>query len=318
MSRDEGEGYSNMLAAMMLSGPETPPETTFAPELTPAWPVTDLAAFRAELARWLHDSWDPSITVREWWARMAAAGLTMPTWPRTAGGISAPTAVQQLIEREFAAAGLVGPPLRGGSLRLIGPALRQHTTPRQAERLLRPLMRGEHTWCVLIDEHDADLADIETTAVLDGSTYMLTGGKVWSSSVPEADWAFVLARTDRKAHVKRALTCFAVDMAHDGVSMTDARAKPRLVKFDRVPAEHDDAIGGVGAGWAVAQTVVAHMQTSLAGRIRRGVVDVAPGTAAGNLDRTVAEVVAAYEPRPKRKQRRVEPGSDRRHSSDFT
>ena len=317
MKHEEGEGYSNMLAAMMLTGPEVPP-STYAPELTPAWPVTDLAAFRAELAQWLHDSWDTSMTVREWWARMAAAGLTMPTWPRTAGGISAPTVVQQLIEREFASAGLVGPPLRGGSLRLIGPALRQHTTPQQAERMLRPLMRGEHTWCVLVAEHDADLSDIETTAVLDGSTYSLTGGKVWVAEAQDADWAFVLARTDRTAHVKRGLTCFAVDMVHEGVSMTDARAKPRLVKFDAVPASRDDAIGGVGAGWAVAQTVVAHMQTSLAGRIRRGVVDVAPGPNAGNLDRTVGEVIAAHQPRPKRQQRRVEPGSDRRHSSDFT
>jgi alkylation response protein AidB-like acyl-CoA dehydrogenase len=318
MKDEEGEGYSNMLAAMLMTAPETAPPSTYAPELTPAWPVTDLAAFRAELAQWLHDSWDTSITVREWWSRLASAGLTMPTWPRTAGGISAPTAIQQLIEREFASAALVGPPLRGGSLRLIGPALRQHATPQQAERLLRPLMRGEHTWCVLIHEHDADLSDIETTAVLDGATYLLTGGKVWAADAQNADWAFVLARTDRKAHVKRALTCFAVDMSHEGVSMTDARAKPRLVKFDRVPATRDDAIGGVGAGWAVAQTVIAHMQTSLAGRIRRGVVDVAPGAAAGNLDRTVAEVIASHQPRPKRKTRRTEPGSDRRHSSDFT
>ncbi len=59
-------------------------------------------------------------------------------------------------------------------------------------------------------------------------------------------------------------------------------------------------------------------QASLAGRIRRGLVDVAPGESAGNLDRTVADVLAAHAPRPRRKARRDEPGSDRRHSRDLT
>jgi alkylation response protein AidB-like acyl-CoA dehydrogenase len=314
----EENGYSNMLAAMMLANPDSTPVSTYVPEITPAWPVNDISAFRADLAAWMRDAWDPSITVREWWTRLADAGLTMPTWPRTAGGIAAPTAIQQLIEREFAAAGFIGPPLRGVGLRLIGPALRQHSSLEQSERLLRPLMRGEHTWCVLIHEHDADLSDIETTATADGSTFGITGGKVWSADVETADWAFVLARTDRTAHVKRGLTCFAVDMTLDGVSMSDPGAKPRLVKFDSVPARRDNAIGGVGAGWTVAQTIVAHAQTSLAGRIRRGLVDIAPGVAGGNLDRVVADVLATHQPRPKRAQRRTEPGSDRRHSTDFT
>ena len=94
-------------------------------------PVNDPAAFRDELAQWLRHSWDTSITVREWWERLADAGLTMPTWSRPYGGISAPTAIQQLIEREFASAGRIGPPLRGVGLRLVGPALRQHATPDQ-------------------------------------------------------------------------------------------------------------------------------------------------------------------------------------------
>ncbi len=316
--KHEVTGYDTMLAAMLMSGPETAPTSTYIPELTPSWPVNDLAAFRAELAQWLHSSWDTSITVREWWGRLADAGLTMPTWPRTHGGISAPTAIQQLIEREFASAGRIGPPLRGVGLRLVGPALRQHATPDQCERILQPLMRGLHTWCVLIHEHDADLSDVEMSAVAQGSSFVLNGGKVWAPEAPDAQWGFVLARTDRSAHVKRALTCFAVDMSQAGFSMSDEGARPRLVKFDAVTAGRENAIGGVGNGWTVAQTIVAHAQASLAGRIRRGLIDVAPGESAGNLDRTVADVLASRTPRPRRKVRRDEPSSDRRHSRDLT
>jgi alkylation response protein AidB-like acyl-CoA dehydrogenase len=314
----EDPSYNNMLASLLLSGP--PPEdiSNFIPKLTRAWLVNDVGAFEAELLEWLTESWDTSITVREWWSRLAEAGLTMPTWPRTHGGVSAPTAVQSLIERQFASLGLVGPPVGGVGLRQVGPALRQHASPDQLDRFLKPLMRGEHTWCVLLHEHDADLADIESTAVADGKSFTINGGKVWTADAPDAQWALVLTRTDRAANVKRGLTCFAVDLAQDGVSMLDEGARPRLVVLDAVTAGRVDAIGGVGAGWAVAQTVVAHAQTSLAGRIRRGVVDVAPGAAAGNLDRTIADVLASYQPRPRRKERRDEPGSDRRHSSDFT
>ena len=316
--KNEVTGYDTMLAAMLMSGPEQAPASTYIPELTPAWPVNDLAGFRAELAQWLHGSWDTSITVREWWGRLADAGLTMPTWPRTHGGISAPTAIQQLIEREFASAGRIGPPLRGVGLRLVGPALRQHATPEQCERILRPLMRGLHSWCVLIYEFDADLSDIEMSAAADGNGFVLSGGKVWVADAPTAQFGFVLARTDRSANVKRALTCFVVDMSQPGFSMSDEGDRPRLVKFDGITARRDDAIGGVGNGWTVAQTIVAHAQTSLAGRIRRGLIDVAPGESAGNLDRTVAGVLAAHTPRPRRTARRDEPGSDRRHSRDLT
>jgi alkylation response protein AidB-like acyl-CoA dehydrogenase len=315
--KDEDKGYSTMLAALLLSEPEAI-ETNYQPELTPAWPVDDMGEFRARLARWIDESWDPSITVREWWRRLADAGLTMPTWPRTAGGISAPTAIQQLIERELATRGLIGPPLAGAGLREVGPALRQHGTGDQRERFLDPLMRGECTWCVLLEEHDADLSDIETRGKEDGTAFELTGGKVWTRDVAGADWAFVLAVTDRKAHVKRRMTCFAVDMGQDAITVDSTGVKPRLVRFDRAVAHRRDAIGGIGAGWAVAQTVLAYRDKSLAGRIRRGVVTVAPGAGAGNLDRTVAEAIASFEPRPKRAARRDEPGSDRRQRPDFT
>lgn len=311
-------GYGTMLASMLLASTDVVAAPTFVPRFTRDWTVNDLSTFKRELDDWLHESWDTSITVREWWRRVADAGLAMPTWPKSFHGIGAPTAIQQLVERQFAAAGVIGPPIGGVGLRLVGTALRQHGTPDQCDHLLMPVLRGEQSWCLLVHEHDADLADIETAAIGDTTTYSITGSKLWSADVPTAQWGFVVARTDRAAHIKRALTCFAVDLDHPGVTASAADAKPHVVRLDGVPARRVDAIGGVGSGWAVAQTIVAHAQTTLAGRIRRGVVDVAPGEAAGNLDRVVADVLADHRPRPRRSKRRDEPGSDRRHSADFT
>ena len=40
-------------------------------------PVTALD----ELLRWLEESWDPDLTLREWWARLASSGWCEPHWP---------------------------------------------------------------------------------------------------------------------------------------------------------------------------------------------------------------------------------------------
>jgi alkylation response protein AidB-like acyl-CoA dehydrogenase len=321
------DGYGSMLASLLSSGNDAAPGSTFVPQLTPEWPVNDLVGFRAELLQWLRESWDPTITVREWWARLAEAGLTMPTWPRSYGGISAPTAVQELIESVFASTGMVGPPLTGIGLRQVGPAMRQHATLDQCERLLRPLMKGLQTWCVLLHEPDRDLGDAQTVAISDGARFTIDGDKAWSPYVDGAERAMVLAITDAAAPIRRRFTCFAVDLDQPGVHVVgqepdaespDPEASPLpVVTLTGVTAASNDAIGGVGDGWAVAQTISSHAQASLAGRIRRGVVDVVPGGAAGNLDLKVEDVIAAHRTRATRNYRRDEPGSDRRQTAEL-
>jgi hypothetical protein len=39
-----------------------------------------LGAREAALS-WLNANWDPALTVRAWWARLADSGWALPTWP---------------------------------------------------------------------------------------------------------------------------------------------------------------------------------------------------------------------------------------------
>jgi hypothetical protein len=57
---------------------------------------------------------------------------------------------------------------------------------------------------------------------------------------------------------------------------------------------HEHVLGPRDGGWAVVKTILPYLERSLAGRIRRGLVHVEPGTRAGNLDRTVGEVLATH------------------------
>src|SRR5262245_23486425 len=67
-------------------------------------------SIRAEVRRWLGGSWDPDITVREWWRRTVAAGWQFPSWPHGLGGRDLERATARLVHEEFADAGVLGPP----------------------------------------------------------------------------------------------------------------------------------------------------------------------------------------------------------------
>src|SRR5205814_2522334 len=36
---------------------------------------------RREVEDWLDASWDPDLTLAEWWARLGASGWAVPSWP---------------------------------------------------------------------------------------------------------------------------------------------------------------------------------------------------------------------------------------------
>ena len=55
----------------------------------------------AAVRRWLAEAWDPDITVREWWERLAQSGYGFPHWPTEWFGKSMSTLKPQLSERRW-------------------------------------------------------------------------------------------------------------------------------------------------------------------------------------------------------------------------
>ncbi|MDO9176280.1 MAG: hypothetical protein Q7V62_15840 [Actinomycetota bacterium] len=84
-----------------------------------------------------------------------------------------------------------------------------------------------------------------------------------------------------------------LDLADPGVTK-----EPGLVRFENVKVNESQLLGQRDGGWAVVKTILPYLERSLAGRIRRGLVNIEPGIAAGNLDRTVGEVLAAHQAAP--------------------
>lgn len=254
----------------------------------PWWPLGDMDQMREALQYWISNNWDTSITVGAWWERLASAGLAVPTWNRSHGGLAATAQVQQVIEEELAAAGTIAPPLAGAGVRLVGPILRQFASVEQAAEVLPAMLTGQHLWTVLLNEPGSDdPRDTACTSTFDWKYLTVDGVKTCDHD--GATHAVVLTRSaDLPAH--KGLTCLLLDLSDPGIT-----SEPGIVRFDGARVTHDHVLGDRDRGWAVVKTILPYLERSLAGRIQRGLVNIEPGALSGNLDRTVADVLDRHE-----------------------
>lgn len=94
----------------------------------------------------------------------------------------------------------------------------QDATEDQKERFFIPLANGEKQTCVAFTEPGAgsDLTVIETTAVKNGSNYALNGTKVFITNADQADFATVLAVTDKQKRSRGGMSSFIVEKGAPG------------------------------------------------------------------------------------------------------
>jgi hypothetical protein len=90
---------------------------------------------------------------------------------------------------------------------------------------------------------------------------------------------------------RRGLSCLLIDLATPGITRDGD-----TVHFSDVQLPLDALLGRQNDGWSPVKVMLPYFERSLAGRIRRGVVHCDPGTLAGNLERTVGDVIASYRP----------------------
>ena len=252
---------------------------------------------RAEAEAWVSENWDPSLTVREWWARLARSGFAAPLLPVEVGGRGYSRDLYAAVNSALAKGGCVGPPL-GMGISLVSPTVAVHGTEEQKRSLIGEILLGEVAWCQLFSEPNSgsDLAGLQCRAELDGDEYVVTGQKVWTTGGQWADKAMLLARTNFDAPKHQGITFFAFDMHQPGVEVRPLREMTGHAMFNEVfiteaRVHKDNIIGGLNNGWAVANTTLMFERASI-GSGGGGNFGVAiPGTVANNLERRVGEFV---------------------------
>tara|TARA_A100001037_G_C15152793_1_gene640656 strand:- start:6400 stop:7557 length:1158 start_codon:yes stop_codon:yes gene_type:complete len=148
---------------------------------------------------------------------------------------------------------------------------------------LYPVLNGEKKACFAQSEPDAggDPSRMRTTAVLNGDEYVINGTKQWITDAGNADFAQLLAVTDKEKGSRGGISMFLVDMNSPGVSITGQfdtmmGDKPYQIHFDNVRVPIEKRIGEEGQGFALGQRFLAN------GRLKHGSRGV--GTAQRCLD----------------------------------
>ncbi len=259
--------------------------------------MASIDEIRSEARGWFADNWDPDLTVRDWWARAAAAGWLFPTWPDGYGGRGLSATAGRAVAAELVDAGALGPPFSLGQV-MGGPVVIQNGDDDQRERFLGPLATGTEAWCQFFSEPEAgsDLAGLRTTAVRDGDEWIVNGQKVWTSDARNAARGMLVARTNWDVPKHRGLGYFIIDVDQPGIEIRPLKQMNGAAHFNevffndaRVP--HENLIGGEGDGWASAVATLAFERAGLSSRVP-GMTMAPPGEKAGGLDRRAGDLLA--------------------------
>jgi alkylation response protein AidB-like acyl-CoA dehydrogenase len=235
-------------------------------------------AFRDELRTWLADHHpgpappgdEPGFAFRVAWQRtLEEAGYAGLSWPTEYGGRGASLIEQAIFNEETVRARTPSPANLLG-LVMGGPTLMVHGTEAQRRRYLPPILSAQEIWCQGFSEPESgsDLASLKTRAVRDGSDWVITGQKVWTTFAHHAKWCMLVARTDRDVPKHQGLTWFLADMDQPGVQvrpLVQITGEPEFNElfFEEARVPDANIVGGEGNGWAVAITTLMHERAGL-------------------------------------------------------
>ena len=254
----------------------------------------------AEINAWLETNWDPDLTVGEWWDRLGNAGWSAPSWPSQWFGHDLSRDDTLKVQKAIGKHGALGAP-GGLGLLLAGPTIATHGTDEQQQKYLGDIVTGRQGWCQLFSEPGAgsDLAGLNTRAEKDGDEWIVNGQKVWTSAGHVADLGMLIARTDPDQPKHQGISYFAMDMHQPGaVEVRPLKEMTGRALFNEVfltdARVRDDAmIGGLGNGWAVANTTLAFERAGLgAGGGSSHGSAATPGTIVGDLERRAGDFVS--------------------------
>ena len=267
-----------------------------------AWGVEE-EAFRAELVTfldaevpeemkggrdWIGDE-SPEIPLwaSEFQAKLFDHGWMVPSYPPELGGRNA-TPLQTLIFMEELASRGVSRSVHFGGYAIVGPSLLEFGNEQQ-KSMAPSAIRGDTVWCVGMSEPDAgsDLASLQTRAIPDGDSFIVTGQKVWTSYAMVAEKCFCYVRTDTSVAKHKGISVLIIDMDSPGLEVRPLRHLTGAIEFaevflNEVVVPKENLVGELNSGWRITMGSLAHERGALwvesvssAQRALEGLVEIA-------------------------------------------
>lgn len=236
-------------------------------------------AFRQEIREFLGQELGPEhkgrtpreLFSREFTKKLAAKGWLGVGWPTEYGGLGRPY-TQQLVYSEEMMQSRAPCGAHILAQNMTGPTLIRVGSEEQKKEFLPRILSGELVFCLGYTEPDAgsDLANCQTTALLDGDEYVINGQKLFTSFAGQADYAWMTVRTDLDAPKKhRGISMFIVDMKTPGITVRELDTMWDYalyeVFFDNVRVPKSAVAGELNHGWQYLTVALDHERVFMGG-----------------------------------------------------
>ncbi len=228
---------------------------------------------RKEIAPFIRE-WDEQGAMdRSVIGKMAALGMLGAPIPEEYGGSGTDYLSYALLSEEMERADTAFRVLLTVHVGLNSFTLLQWGTEEQKQRYLVPQAKGEKLGAFGLTEPNvgSDAGNLETTAVRDGDSFVLTGEKMWISLADIADHFLVFASTDRpKKH--KGISCFILERGMPGLSTGSIHGKMGIragntgsISLQEVRVPKENLLGEEGEGFKIAMSALDSGRLSVAG-----------------------------------------------------
>jgi alkylation response protein AidB-like acyl-CoA dehydrogenase len=221
--------------------------------------------FRAETRRFLDEHLTDEVRERihatgvhhNWDFHRARAthGFLAPGWPEEYGGQGRDALEVLCAMEEFQAAG--APTYGAGTTLMVANIIRHVGSEEQKQLILPRALRGDILVVLGFTEPESgsDVAAAQTRAVRDGDQWVINGQKMFTTNAQEADYVFLLTRTNPDVPKHKGLTTFLVPLEQEGVEIqpvfTVSGERTNLTYYTDVRVDDSLRIGEVDDGWHV-------------------------------------------------------------------
>ncbi|MDB5316286.1 MAG: mcd, partial [Rhodospirillales bacterium] len=198
---------------------------------------------------------------KPWYFKLSEKGWLAPGWPQQFGGLGLSPPKLIILTEEYERYGVARTNDHG--IIMLGPLVIQYGTDAQKQHFLPKILSGEHIWCQGYSEPNSgsDLASLRTEAIRDGDHYIVNGQKIWTTLAGDANWIFLLVRTDKTAKKQEGISFLLVDMTTPGITVKpiinlELHDEFSEVFFDNVRVPAENLVGQLNKGWDMAKALL--------------------------------------------------------------
>lgn len=206
--------------------------------------------------------------MREWYLTLSRHGWIAPNWPREHGGMGLDAGKLVILFEEQERYGVARTPDHG--IVQVGPILMKYGSSAQQQYYLPKILSGEHLWAQGYSEPNAgsDLASLATSAVPEGTDFIVNGQKLWTTLAHDATHIYLLARTDKQAKQQEGISFLLVDAGTPGITIRPLRniaghEEFCEVFFENVRVPQANLVGGLNRGWTVAKALLSFERVNI-------------------------------------------------------